>query len=558
MTTQDRNAAIWFSADGYDPAAKGVNGRRMAGESFLRGWFRRAEVAEFVSLSHGPTDAGLFEQVAREMGVTTPVRAVRLDAPHQMAPVGTVYYSGPNFAPEAWRRAHHGANAWSICGLTHTMSTKAVMQGVFDLRCAPSQEWDAVICTSRSVQAAMRMQLDLVDDFLRQRFGPKLPPRYQTPVLPLGIDCDEFQPEVQPGRDLRTRLGIAPGDVAALIVARLTPHEKFDPLPVYIALSEAQKALPKGQKLHLILYGQYSDGYSKKVFEQGAAGLMPDVGFHALPHEGPAARLAALSASDMFLFPIDNLQESFGIAPVEAMAAGLPVIASDWDGIKDTVDGEGGIRIPTLGARPEHGVLSAQRYFGGTDSYIQYLSQNSAITRIDVAAMAQAIAALAMDPDRRARMGQAARARARGLFDWSVVIPQMQDLFAELAAIRGRAQASDHAPSPATLLPVAPAPMAIFAEFPTTRIATDDRTWRIVPLDGRPDIAATLALRDYLGTRRMFESEAGIQQIATALAARGAAGAKVSDLASSTGFHPLRVERILLWLAKYHFIEDSL
>lgn len=558
MTSQDRNAAIWFAADGFDPTAKGVNGRRMAGESFLRGWFRRAKVAEFVSLSHGPTDAGLFEQAARGMGVTVPVRAVRLDAAQKMAPVGTVYYSGPNYAPETWRRAHHGATAWSICGLTHTMSTKAVIQGVFDLRAAPSQEWDAVICTSRSVQAAMRMQLDLVDDFLRQRFGRTLPPRYQTPVLPLGIDCDEFQPEVAPGLALRARLGIAEGDVAALIVARLTPHEKFDPLPVYIALAQAQKALRKGQKLHLILYGRYSDDYSKKIFEQGAAGLMPDVGFHVLPHEGPAARLAALSASDMFLFPIDNLQESFGIAPVEAMAAGLPVIASDWDGIKDTVDGEGGIRIPTLGARPEHGVLTAQRHFGGTDNYIQYLSQNSAITRIDVAAMAQAIAALATDPARRARMGQAARIRAQTLFDWSVVIPQMQDLFAELSAIRGRAQAADFPATPATLLPVAPAPMALFADFPSAHIALDDRVWRLVPLVDRPGIAATLALRDYLGTRRMFEADTAILQMAEALAAAGAAGAKVSDLAAATRFHPLRVERILLWLAKYHFIEDIL
>ena len=32
------NAAIWFTADGYDPAKKGINGRRVAGESFLRGF----------------------------------------------------------------------------------------------------------------------------------------------------------------------------------------------------------------------------------------------------------------------------------------------------------------------------------------------------------------------------------------------------------------------------------------------------------------------------------------------------------------------------------------
>lgn len=557
MTTQDRNAAIWFSADGFDPAAKGVNGRRMAGESFLRGWLRHAQVPELVSLSHGPTDAGLFDSVAREIGRDIPVRAVRLDTPQQIAPVGTVYFSGPNYAVEVWRREYHGATAWSMCGLTHTMSTKAVMQGVFDLRCAPSQAWDAVICTSTSVQKAMHFQLDLVDDFLRRRFGPKLPPRFKTPVLPLGIDCDDFTPAPQAGRDLRARLGIAADDVVALIVARMSPHEKFDPLPVYLAMAEAQKAMPAGKRLHLVLYGRYPDDYSKKVFERGAAALMPDVGFHSLPHEGPAARLAALSASDMFLFPIDNLQESFGIAPVEAMAAGLPVIATDWDGIKDTVDGEGGIRIPTLGSRPEHSALSAQRHFGGTDNYIQYLQQNSAITRVDVRAMAQAILSLARDPDLRARMGKAALARARGLFDWSVVIPQMQDLFAELGAIRLAAQRADHPLTPPTLLPVAPAPMALFSSFPTAQIKPDDRRWCIVDLDNRPSISATLALRDYLATRRIFEAETSILAVAEAVAKFGPRGATASELAIATRFHVFRVERILLWLAKYLFVEEA-
>ena len=79
-----------------------------------------------------------------------------------------------------------------------------------------------------------------------------------------------------------------------------------------------------------------------------------------------------------------------------------------------------------------------------------------------------------------------------------------------------------------------------------------------MPLEGRPDIATTFALRDYIGTRRVFESEAGILQIAEALAARGEAGARVSYLAAATRFHPLRVERILLWLAKYHFVKDTL
>ena len=43
------------------------------------------------------------------------------------------------------------------------------------------------------------------------------------------------------------------------------------------------------------------------------------------------------AAADVFLSLVDNIQETFGITPLEAMAAGLPVVASDWDGYRYTM-----------------------------------------------------------------------------------------------------------------------------------------------------------------------------------------------------------------------------
>ena len=55
------------------------------------------------------------------------------------------------------------------------------------------------------------------------------------------------------------------------------------------------------------------------------------------------------AAADIFLSLVDNPQETFGLAPVEAMAAGVPVVVSDWDGYRYTVsDGVEGFRISTL------------------------------------------------------------------------------------------------------------------------------------------------------------------------------------------------------------------
>ncbi|MFN3294796.1 MAG: hypothetical protein ACK414_15320, partial [Gemmobacter sp.] len=150
--TPAANAAIWFTTDGYDPVRKGINGRRVAGESFLRGFFAHGKVDEFVSIAHAQGDHAAFAQMARAAGVTRPLRAVRLDAPAAMAPVEVLHYPAPISATECWRRSVHGAAAWALCGVTHTTATRNVMQTVFDLRSAPQMAWDAIICTSQAVQ----------------------------------------------------------------------------------------------------------------------------------------------------------------------------------------------------------------------------------------------------------------------------------------------------------------------------------------------------------------------------------------------------------------------
>ena len=61
-----RNAAIWYAQDGFDPVAKGINGRRVAGESFLRGFLRHGAVPEFALISRSADDiAGVRALAAR-------------------------------------------------------------------------------------------------------------------------------------------------------------------------------------------------------------------------------------------------------------------------------------------------------------------------------------------------------------------------------------------------------------------------------------------------------------------------------------------------------------
>ena len=72
----------------------------------------------------------------------------------------------------------------------------------------------------------------------------------------------------------------------------------------------------------------------------------------------------------MFCSLSDNIQETFGIVPIEAMAAGLPVVVSDWDGYKDTVrHGVDGFRISTC--MPQAGLATdlALRHALEVDTY---------------------------------------------------------------------------------------------------------------------------------------------------------------------------------------------
>lgn len=558
------NAAIWFTSDGYDPGKKGINGRRVAGESFLRGYFAHAETEEFVALTHGKSEFDAFAGLAGSAGVSRPLRSVRLDSMSNLAPVDVVSYPAPLTATETWRRYPHGAAAWAICGVTHTTATRNVMDTLFDLRSAPQMPWDALICTSHAVQASVRRLMELAEAHLAERFhGAVLPARPLLPVIPLGVDCDAFRPDPAAGQDLRRRIGAEPGDLVAVSVARLTADEKFDPLPLFLAMELSAAELAAGPatdrhcKLHLVLCGQFVEPHWEQTFAAAAARLMPSCTYHLVDGGDAEVRKATLSGGDVFLFPVDNLQETFGLAPVEAMAAGLPVIVSDWDGMKDTVTPETGFRIATELPRAGLTDYVSQRCLGGTDGYLQYLSQMSAMTPIDVGAMARALVALARDADLRARMGRQAQDRARRFYDWAAVVPQMQALWGEQSALLAHARARG---GPAMSrrdggrIPVGPTVDQMYGAYPSS-FASEDRRLCAVAIGDRPSVRDTFALRNYAVRRRLIEDPQRIEAVLAAYTAAGPSGATEADIAGATRLHRHVVGRVSLWLFKYHFLQ---
>lgn len=542
MANSNRNAAIWYADDGYDPDTKGLNGRRVAGASFLKGFFQHADVDEFVSLTQGPKGKTTFAKRLSETGRTVPHRGTYVSAPLRMAPVGTLYFPAPNYAQECWQRQRFGMGAYSICGITHTTATRAVMEGVASLRTAPQAEWDAIICTSRAVQAATMRNMELADEHLEARFGT-LPPRPQMPVIPLGIDCAAFAHDAKAADALRTRMNWGPNDIVVATLSRLLPYGKFDPGPLFVALQQAQNQLT-GQRLHFVACGIYGDTHSSNTFQACAKALMPDVSYTHLDGTDPIARSQTLSGADIFTFPIDNIQETFGLAPIEAMAAGLPIVTSDWDGMRDTITPDVGIRVPTLGAGARHTSPEAWRYFCGQQTYAQYSGNVSSMTVLDIPALTRAFVDLAGNADLRRDMGQAAFRRAREVYDWAAVIPQMQDFWAELTAIRTRLAGDTPLTGP---VPQAPSPMDLFASYPSAQLTPGTGRFQLCdsPLDPRQIYTA----RRYTKLGQAFEKIETIEAVYAE--ASMSQSVRAADVARTANLNPITVERCFLWLVKY-------
>jgi hypothetical protein len=182
-----------------------------------------------------------------------------------------------------------------------------------------------------------------------------------------------------------------------------------------------------------------------------------------------ANQVDAWAAADVFISLADNVQETFGLTPLEAMAAGLPCIVSDWNGYRDTVrDGVDGYRIPTVAPSAGAGLDLAQRYDDGVDSYDAYCGHTSQAVAVDGATLAQACARLVDDAGLRRQLGENGRRRVRAEFDWAVVFGRYRALWRELDE-RRRADAA-LVPALPVAVPDRLDPFELFATYPTMQL----------------------------------------------------------------------------------------
>src|SRR5262249_24656144 len=176
-------------------------------------------------------------------------------------------------------------------------------------------------------------------------------------VIPNGVDLEAFAPG---GGDDGAARGEWPGPGLRLLsVGRLHPQKGHG-----VLLDAMGRTAARGASLSLVIAGE---GTLRPVLEEGIRRLGLDGSVRLAGRRGDVREL--LRAADVFVFP--SLYEAVGIALLEAMASGLPVVASRTGGIPEVVeDGASGRLVPPG----------------------------------DAEALAEALAALARDPDERRRL----------------------------------------------------------------------------------------------------------------------------------------------------------
>jgi alpha-maltose-1-phosphate synthase len=456
--------ALYYKSESFSSAMSKLMGRNVAGSTFLDGLLEFGAL-ERLSLF---VDDGTSQKAAHELQVNLKnqvhIEVITAQSFSNLERAGNIFMPGPDIGALCSKRSFMGHSKWSTTGITHTTSSALVMDGIGDLLISPVQDWDAVICTSPSVKSHVTNILEAKKNYLVHRLGIQKLPNFRLPVIPLGIDTSRFEPLPKVSKLARQQLNIDAGTLVVTFVGRLSWHAKAHPLPLYIALKEVARKIEK--KIVLIECGWHANETARQVFDDTHAEFKDDLCFYYVDGRDPAAVNDVYAVSDIFVSLSDNIQETFGITPIEAMSAGVPVVVSDWDGYRHSVrDGVDGFCIKTLRLENTHAQDLIYRYEMDLDTYDFYCGHTSMLNAIDVGQLINRLTQLCENEGLRKKLGAAGAKRARETYDWSVIIPQYTELWSELDAIR-TANKDPNLSSP-TIWPERLDPMIGFKSYPS-------------------------------------------------------------------------------------------
>ncbi|RJQ46146.1 MAG: glycosyltransferase family 1 protein [Gaiellales bacterium] len=261
--------------------------------------------------------------------------------------------------------AVRNSNALATVGTFHTYFDRSRGYDLFSRKLAAHMDMlDGRIVVSSTCIDAMSRYLDA-----------------EYSVIPNGVDTDYFTPE------LPTIGRFDDGKLNILFVGRFDPRNGLKTMLESFSL--VKRELPDS-RLIVVGDGPFRGYYLRLVGRLGLA----DVHFEGLVNGG---RPNYYASADIYCSPCTK--SSFGVVLLEAMAAAVPIVATDNNGYRSVM---------------EHG------------------RQGVLVPESDPRAFAEALLALARDPGLRSRMGSDGRRTAREQYSWKLVTDAVEDYYRNL------------------------------------------------------------------------------------------------------------------------------
>jgi phosphatidylinositol alpha-1,6-mannosyltransferase len=239
--------------------------------------------------------------------------------------------------------------------------------------------------------------IGVISGYTARHLAPWVPPQTAVHRIPPGVDVNRFTPEVS-GAAVRRRFGVPPERPLVLCLSRLVARKGQD-----VLIQAWPAVLRRVPDARLLIAGTGPMGPAlrrqvTKLRLNDSITFSGDLAWTDLP--------AFHAAADLFVMPCRTRNlgldvEGLGIVFLEAQAAGKPVVAGDSGGAPEALlDGETGLVVDGRA----------------------------------VSAVAEAVAGLLADPQRRASMGAAGRRFVTENYAWDVISAKFQNLLDSLTA----------------------------------------------------------------------------------------------------------------------------
>ena len=419
---------IWASFDDYLPpqSAQKLMGKGFANYQFFDALLRYGHFDEYhfflTNHSHQKAFEKAHEALFKEIEMGSRVKLFcRSQLPEAVSTHDyTVFHQTDHIVHfNATCHFRNQMGSFPVTSFIHSISYPSMMVHLQEMALGGVSSQDAIICSSDAGRQVLRKWFEQI-----YQTRNLVVPSVQMEVIPFGFDAREFE-GINRGM-ARSQTGLPQHHRIGLCFGRFSEYDKMDLFPLLQAFSMIYR---KGAPWQLILAGAAHHPEYVSMVRLWAKALGLEEAVIIKTDLSDTDKAALFKSADFFISPSDNLQETFGLTLVEAMAAGLPLVVSDFSGYREIASPDVALMIPTWWSDLD---LFSTMAFGSLSDEASLHRTMAQSVCVDIEALARSMLEFFSHPERCARMGASAQRRFEEKYAYPKIINRLEDFWFRL------------------------------------------------------------------------------------------------------------------------------